>query len=78
MAEAERRIEEARRTKAEVLDLGDLALSELPANLGDLLHLRDLYLGRVGLDAPGTVRHVARLAESSQNAESRRGFLRRA
>ena len=46
MAEAERRIEEARRTKAEVLDLGDLALSELPASLGDLPHLRQLYLGR--------------------------------
>ena len=32
LAEAERRIEEARRTRAESLDLGDLALSELPGN----------------------------------------------
>jgi internalin A len=47
--EAERRIEEARRTQAESLDLGDLALSELPANLGDLSHLKALHLGRNGL-----------------------------
>jgi internalin A len=47
LLEAERRIEEARRTQAESLDLGDLALSELPANLGDLPHLKALCLGRV-------------------------------
>jgi internalin A len=47
LAEAERRIEEARRTRAESLDLGDLALSELPACLGDLPDLRALYLGKV-------------------------------
>jgi Leucine-rich repeat (LRR) protein len=51
--EAEERIEEARRTQAESLDLGDLALSRLPASLGDLPHLRKLYLGRVGLDEAG-------------------------
>ena len=45
LAEAERRIEEARRTHAEILDLGDLALRELPASLGDLPHLKALYLG---------------------------------
>jgi internalin A len=45
LREAERRIAEARRTGAEVLDLGDLALSELPASLGDLPDLRALYLG---------------------------------
>jgi len=45
LAEAERRIEEARRTRAESLDLGDLALSELPASLGELPYLRALYLG---------------------------------
>ncbi len=45
VSEAERRIEEARRLQAECLDLGDLALSELPVNLGDLPHLRALYLG---------------------------------
>jgi hypothetical protein len=45
LAEAERRIEEARRTQAESLDLGDLALSELPAGLGDLPHLKTLHLG---------------------------------
>lgn len=32
LSEAERRIEEARRTQAETLDLGDLALRELPLN----------------------------------------------
>ena len=47
LAEAERRIEEVRRTQAESLDLGDLALSELPASLGALVHLRALYLGTV-------------------------------
>jgi internalin A len=45
MAEAERRIEEARRTRAEWLDLGDLALKELPASLGELVDLRVLSLG---------------------------------
>ncbi len=45
LAEAERRIEEARRTQAKSLDLGDLALSELPASLGDLPQLRALFLG---------------------------------
>jgi internalin A len=45
-AEAERRIEEARRTQAESLDLGDLALSELPVSLGELVHLKRLYLGK--------------------------------
>jgi internalin A len=47
LAEAERRIEEARRTQAKILDLGDLALSELPASLGDLPHLKALYLGAI-------------------------------
>ncbi len=42
------RIEEARRTQAESLDLGDLALSELPASLGDLPHLKKLCLGIFG------------------------------
>ncbi len=46
LREARRRIEEARRTRAESLDLGDLALTELPASLGDLRDLRVLYLGR--------------------------------
>jgi internalin A len=54
-AEAERRIEEARRSQAERLDLGDLALRELPASLGDLPHLKVLYLGKVGLTAEGNV-----------------------
>jgi hypothetical protein len=45
LAEAKRRIEKARRTQAESLDLGDLALSELPASLGDLPNLKVLYLG---------------------------------
>jgi internalin A len=43
--EAERRIEEARRTQAEILDLGDLSLRELPAAIGDLPYLKALYLG---------------------------------
>jgi hypothetical protein len=47
LAEAERRIEEARKTQAESLDLGDLALSELPASLGDLPRLKALFLGVV-------------------------------
>lgn len=46
LAEAKRRIEEARRTGAESLDLGDLGLRELPASLRDLPYLRALYLGR--------------------------------
>jgi len=53
LLEAERRIEEARRTEAEWLDLGDLALSELPASLGDLPHLKTLCLGMTGLTEAG-------------------------
>ncbi len=45
MTEAKRRIEEARRLQSDTLDLGDLALAELPAELGDLPHLRWLLLG---------------------------------
>lgn len=45
LAEVERRIEEARRDQAESLDLGDLALSELPASLGNLPGLKTLFLG---------------------------------
>jgi hypothetical protein len=56
LSEAERRIEEARRTQAEELDLGDLVMIELPASLGNLLHLKRLHLNPfkpragVGLD----------------------------
>src|SRR5215203_3763130 len=53
MMEAERRILEARRTRAESLDLGDLALSELPVSLGDLPCLKKLYLGMVGPNEAG-------------------------
>jgi internalin A len=45
LAEAERRIDEARKTHADSLDLGDLALREMPGSLGELPHLRTLYLG---------------------------------
>src|SRR4051794_16632815 len=45
LTEAERRIEEARSTQAESLDLGDLALRALPVSLGDLPHPKALYLG---------------------------------
>ena len=45
LAEAEKRIEEARKTHADSLDLGDLALREMPGSLGELPHLRTLYLG---------------------------------
>jgi internalin A len=51
--EAERRIEEARRVQAESLDLGDLALNELPASLGNLPYLRTLYLGTWKLTRAG-------------------------
>src|SRR5262245_46177172 len=53
LAEAERRIEEARRTRAEWLDLGDLELQELPASLGELPHLSALYLGAWGPEEDG-------------------------
>jgi internalin A len=46
-SEARRRIEEARRLRSETLDLGDLALTELPAELRELPQLRKLFLGRV-------------------------------
>ncbi len=52
-AEARRRIAEARATRAEMLDLGDLGLKKLPRELGDLLHLRVLMLGRWRLVAEG-------------------------
>jgi hypothetical protein len=55
LAEAERRIEEARRTQAKSLDLGDLALRELPASLGDLPHLKALYLGKLKLTEVGNL-----------------------
>src|SRR4051812_44482967 len=56
--EALRRIAEAERTGAEVLDLGDLALEELPPELGRLSRLRGLALGtgRLVLDEAGEVR----------------------
>jgi internalin A len=53
---AERRIAEARREGAEVLDLGDLGLEELPASLGDLPALRKLYLGAYGPTEAGHLR----------------------
>src|SRR5258708_30397046 len=43
--EALRRIEEADRTKAEILDLGDLPLDRLPNELARLTNLRVLALG---------------------------------
>jgi len=48
LSEAERRIEEARSTQAETLDLGDLSLRKFPASLGDLPYLKALYLGMAG------------------------------
>src|SRR5579883_1932252 len=45
-AEALRRIAAARATNAEILDLGDLALKELPHELSDLPALRVLALGK--------------------------------
>ncbi|HEV7668140.1 MAG TPA: COR domain-containing protein [Thermoanaerobaculia bacterium] len=53
MAEAERRIEEALRTGQEWLDLGDLALDELPARIGELRGLRGLALGGKALTEEG-------------------------
>ncbi len=53
LAEAERRIAEARREEAEVLDLGDLKLKELPDSLGDLPDLRKLHLGVYGPTSAG-------------------------
>jgi len=52
LAEAERRIEEARRTQAESLDLGNLGLSEVPASLRDLPHLKVLSLSSPFGDNP--------------------------
>jgi Leucine-rich repeat (LRR) protein len=53
--EAERRIAAARATGAESLDLGDLGLPELPASLGELNHLRTLYLGAHALSDAGEI-----------------------
>jgi hypothetical protein len=47
LSEAERRIEEARSTQAETLDLGDPALRDLPPSLGSLRQLKRLFLGNV-------------------------------
>lgn len=58
LREAERRIEEARRTQAESLYLGDLALRELPASLGDLPHLKRLLFGRHRLTEAGELEWV--------------------
>ena len=52
LREVERRIEEARRTQAESLDLTFLTLSKLPASLGDLPYLRELTFGAFGIDFP--------------------------
>jgi Leucine-rich repeat (LRR) protein len=57
LAEAERRIEEARRTQAESLDLGDLALYELPTSMGGLPHLKALYLGMIRPTEEGDLEH---------------------
>src|SRR6476660_4336373 len=61
LAEAERRIEEARRTQAETLDLSDLALSQLPASLVDLEHVGTLYLGKYGPTGEGWLREPPEL-----------------
>ena len=53
LAEAVRRIEEARRTQAKNLSLGNPSLSELPVSLGNLPYLRGLYLGIVNLAQEG-------------------------
>jgi Leucine-rich repeat (LRR) protein len=53
MLEAKRRIEEARQSGDEVLDLGDLELSELPDSLGALPNLRVLFLGRRTINEEG-------------------------
>ncbi len=45
LAEARRRIAEARRTDAEELDIGGLGLAEVPAELFELGQLKVLYLG---------------------------------
>ncbi|MEA2560036.1 MAG: internalin [Acidobacteriota bacterium] len=60
LREAEQRIEEARRTQAESLDLGDLALSELPASLGDLPQLRWLSLGKYMFTQAGDLERDSR------------------
>ena len=44
--EAVRRIRECEKTGQTWLDLGDLALEELPPELGQLTHLRHLALGK--------------------------------
>ena len=44
MAEAERRIDEVRRSKATELDLFHLGLTEVPDTLGELQQLQDLIL----------------------------------
>ena len=45
--EALRRIAEAKATNADLLDLGDLPLKQLPKELGELTHLHVLALGSV-------------------------------
>jgi GTPase SAR1 family protein/Leucine-rich repeat (LRR) protein len=49
-AEAVRRIRECEKTGQTWLDLGDLALEELPPELGQLTHLRHLALGKERCD----------------------------
>lgn len=67
LAEAERRIEEARRTGAESLDLGDLILSELPASLG---MLKDLKIFTWASEFPTSPRLLTGL-ESARSLDSR-------
>jgi len=85
MAEAERRIEEARSRGLETLDLGDLALSEIPGSIGSLPHLKALYLGRVKpteegreeLDSnrkPASLTDLAALAGLQASLELRSGL----
>ncbi len=54
LAAAERRVEDALRTRLEHLDLGDLALERLPTRLRELTHLRVLALGCLRLRDDGT------------------------
>lgn len=53
LQEANRRIEEAKRTGAKALDLGDLALEEVPPSLGGLTSLETLSLGRSRVTGAG-------------------------
>jgi len=55
---ANKLIQKNKRTKSKALDLGNCGLSEIPAEVGELVWLESLYLSEDWIDPDSRVRRV--------------------